>query len=122
MILFPEDITATDYTYTQDKMTVSYVAGTPYIIQADIQPGTGENEGSSVNSSPQGRKEIGLVRVYSNQKLKVSEEGTQTRGTVVDWNGHKWEIIQELPYQKGSIFSLVDHYKYFAQLLVVGEI
>lgn len=122
MIFFPENIEAVDYTYTKVKMEVTYVSGTPYIIEADIQPGTGEDEGNSVDSSPQGRKEVGIIRIYTDQKLKVAEEGTTTRGTVVTWSEKKWEIIQELSYQKGSIFSLVDHHKYFAQLVTDGDL
>jgi len=122
MSLFTEKIEAVDYTFTQVKMKMTYVPGTPYIIEADIQPGTGEDEGNSVDSSPQGRNEVGIVRVYTDEKLKEAVEGTTTRGTVLTWSGKKWEIIQELPYKKGSIFTLVDHNKYFAQLVTDGDL
>ena len=122
MVLFPDDIEAVDYSYVQNKSVITPVAGVPYIIQADIQPATSEDEGISVAASPQGKKEIGLVKVFSNQKLVVPKEGTNQKGTVLTWEGEKWRIVQELPYQKSSFFTLVDHYKYFAELVMDEEL
>lgn len=121
-VLFPKDIEAVDYTFVQDKMTVEKVAGTPYIIQADIQPETGEDEGISFDPTIQGRRDIGTVKVFSNTKLNVSKEETVLTGTVLSWEGGKWEVIQELPYQNNSFFTLIDHYKYKAQLLTEEDL
>ena len=121
-VLFPESIEAVDYTFVQDKMTIEKVAGVPYIIQADIQPSTGEDEGVSITNTGVGREEVGLVKVYSDTKLNVAKEGQSYTGTVLTWEGNKWEVIREFTYQKGSFFSLINHYKYLAQLLTEGEL
>jgi hypothetical protein len=121
-ILFPDTITAVDYTVSQNKMEITKVAGTPYTIQADIQPEKGEDDGIGIKSSEQSRKEIGLVKVYSETRLNVAKEGVTLSGTVLDWEGRKWEVIQEGPYQKGGLFAILDHYKYKAQLLTDKEL
>ena len=121
-ILFPENITAVDYTVSQNKMEVTKSAGVPYTIQADIQPEKGDDEAVTLYTTEQGRKEIGLVKVYSNQQLNVAKEGQTLTGTVLTWNGQKWEVVQELPYIKNSFFTIIDHYKYVAQLLTEGEL
>jgi hypothetical protein len=121
-VLFPDPIEAVDYSVVQDKMNIIKIAGAPYEIQADIQPGTSEDEGITFVNDGQGRQEIGIVKIYSNTKLKVAKEGTTGTGTVVTWEGLKWEVFQELPYQKNSFFTLVDHYKYAAQLRTEGEL
>lgn len=121
-VFFGEDIEAVEYTFVQNKMSITKTAGTPYTIQADIQPETGDDEAYTFVSSPQGRKSIGLVKVFTDTALTVSKEGQTLTGTVLSWEGEKWEVIQELDYHKNSFFTLVDHFKYVAQLLTPGEL
>jgi len=121
-VLFPEDITATDYSVVRNKMESSKVAGTPYTIQADIQPMTDIEGGELFESLPTLRRDVGHVKVYSDQQLVVAKEGTVGTGTVLDWSTSKWEIIHEYEYQKPSLFSLVDHYKYIGEYRTEQEL
>ena len=66
---------------------------------------------------PEGRRDIGLMKVYSNTPLSVSVEGSNTPGDVVIWAGRKWEIIRELVFAN----DLINHYKYIAALFNDGD-
>ena len=89
---------------------------------------TSEAEGSFVGSVqpvngkdlqflPEGRRDIGMVKVYSNTALAVSAEGSNTPGDIVLWAGKKWEVIRELVYAN----DLINHFKYIAALFNEGE-
>lgn len=80
-------------------------------ITGSVQPLNGKD----TQFLPEGRRDTGLMKVYSNSPLAVSIEGTGKPGDVVIWAGKKWEVIQELVYANG----LIDHYKYIAAY--IGE-
>ena len=73
-----------------------------------VQPLTGKE----LQFLPEGRCDIGLMKVYSNTPLSVSVEGSNTPGDIVIWAGRKWEIIRELVFAN----DLINHYKYIAAL------
>ena len=64
-----------------------------------VQPLTGKE----LQFLPEGRRDIGLMKVYSNTPLSVSVEGSNTPGDVVIWAGRKWEIIRELVFANDII-------------------
>ena len=66
---------------------------------------------------PEGRRDIGLMKVYSNTPLSVSVEGSNTPGDIIIWAGRKWEIIRELVFSN----DLINHYKYIAALFNDGD-
>ena len=87
---------------------------------------TSEAEGSFVGSVqpvngkdlqflPEGRRDVGVVKIYCNSPLNVSVEGSTDSGDIVIWHGKKWEVFQELNFANG----LINHYKYLAGY--VGE-
>ena len=78
-----------------------------------VQPLTGKE----LQFLPEGRRDIGLMKVYSNTPLSVSVEGSNTPGDVVIWAGRKWEIIRELVFAN----DLINHYKYIAALFNDGD-
>ena len=78
-----------------------------------VQPLTGKE----LQFLPEGRRDIGLMKVYSNTPLSVSVEGSNTPGDVVIWSGRKWEIIRELVFAN----DLINHYKYIAALFNDGD-
>lgn len=89
---------------------------------------TSEAEGSFVGSVqpvngkdlqflPEGRRDIGMVKVYSNTALAVSAEGSNTPGDIVLWAGKKWEVIRELVFAN----DLINHFKYLAALFNEGD-
>ena len=78
-----------------------------------VQPLTGKE----LQFLPEGRRDIGLMKVYSNTPLSVSVEGSNTPGDVVIWSGRKWEIIRELVFAN----DVINHYKYIAALFNDGD-
>lgn len=89
---------------------------------------TSETEGTFVGSVqplngkdlqflPEGRRDIGMVKVYSNTPLAVSAEGSNTPGDIVLWAGKKWEVIRELVFAN----DLINHFKYIAALFNDGD-
>ena len=78
-----------------------------------VQPLTGKE----LQFLPEGRRDIGLMKVYSNTPLSVSVEGSNTPGDVVIWAGRKWEIIRDLVFAN----DLINHYKYIAALFNDGD-
>lgn len=75
-------------------------------ITGSVQPLNGKD----LQFLPEGRRDTGLCKVYSNTALSVSIEGKDAPGDIVVWHGKKWEVIQELVFANG----LIDHYKYIA--------
>ena len=68
--------------------------------------------GKDLQFLPEGRRDIGMVKVYSNTALAVSAEGSNTPGDIVLWAGKKWEVIRELVYAN----DIINHFKYIAAL------
>lgn len=73
--------------------------------------------GKDLEMVPVGRRDKGLVKIYSNSPLNVSQEGADTPGDIVIWAGKQWEVFQEISYGN----SLIEHYKYMAQFIGVNE-
>lgn len=71
--------------------------------------------GKDTQFLPENRRDSGVVKIYCNEKLNVSEQGSNAPGDIVIWRGRKWEVFQELDFSNG----LINHYKYLAGY--VGE-
>ena len=106
--LFPKTIsyqTATGgYSETTGKWEESALEDLTF--QGNVQPMTGKE----IQSSGIARLDKGAVKIYSNTRLPVSEEGGDAAGAIVQYAGKKWEVVAELPY----LNSLIEHYKYIA--------
>jgi hypothetical protein len=76
-------------------------------FKGTIQPVSGKD----LAIFPDGRRDEGLVKVYSGTELNVGIEGTKYSGDIVYYNNWKWEIVRALPFQN----SLIPHYKYIAE-------
>ena len=83
----------------------------PITIQADIQPATIANGGQGVASMEPGRRDKGLVVIYTSASLVAPLEGSTSSPDVVQWQGSLWEIIQREPHSG----QLIRHIKYFAE-------
>jgi hypothetical protein len=85
-------------------------------ILADIQPITGE-ELKSLNV---GRENVGKIKIYTNNKLNIGQEGTSISDNVVKWiNGDKitWNNeIYELIAEEIRDNNILNHYKYIGEL------
>jgi hypothetical protein len=71
-----------------------------------VQPAVGKD----TDLVPEGRRDKGSVKVYSNTPLNVSLEGSDSSGDIIIWQGRKWEVVTALPNQNG----LIPHFKYMA--------
>jgi hypothetical protein len=83
----------------------------PITVQADVQPATTQNGGQNVASMEPGRRDKGVVVVYTSSALVAPLEGSTASPDVVQWQGSLWEIIQKEPHQG----QLIRHNKYFAE-------
>lgn len=82
----------------------------PSIIEGTVQVMSGED----FARLPEGRKQAGVVKVYTNAELKAFDQNSSSAGDIVLFGGRKWEIFARLPYPNG----LIDHNKYLAALVV----
>ena len=80
-------------------------------VTGSVQPVSGKE----TQFLPESRRDSGVVKIYCNEKLNVSEQGGSAPGDIVVWRGRKWEVFQELDFANG----LINHYKYLAGY--VGE-
>lgn len=77
-------------------------------IIADVQPMTGEE----INNLNIGRENVGKIKIYYNDELNITKEGTDIIGDIVEWNGEDYELIAKLNYDN----NLINHYKYIGEL------
>ena len=75
-------------------------------ITGSVQPVSGKD----TQFLPENRRDAGVVKIYCNEKLNVSEQGGNAPGDIVIWRGRKWEVFQELDFANG----LINHFKYLA--------
>ena len=75
-------------------------------ITGSVQPVNGKD----TQFLPENRRDAGVVKIYCNEKLNVSEQGGNAPGDIVIWRGRKWEVFQELDFSNG----LINHFKYLA--------
>lgn len=73
-----------------------------------VQPASGKD----LESVPIGRRDKGIVKVFSGTELNVGIEGSNKSGDIILHQSKRWEIIQEMAFQN----NLISHYKYFAML------
>jgi hypothetical protein len=99
-----KQVTFTRSRTDRGKTKYKYVDGT---FNGTIQPVSGKD----LEIFPDGRRDEGVVKVFSGSKLNVGIEGTKYSGDVVFYGGHKWEITRALPFQN----NVIPHYKYFAE-------
>ncbi len=109
--LFPHVISVIQQ--TGSRVNGRWVNNTPSVrnITGSVQPVSGKD----TQFLPENRRDVGVVKVYSNEKLNVSTQGGSSSGDIVVWRGKKWEVFQELDFANG----LINHFKYLAGY--VGE-
>jgi len=75
-------------------------------IQASVQP-AGERD---VQLLPEGRRDAGAFRLFTDAVLQVAQEGTGKNNDVAVLEGAEYEIMAEMPWQNG----LIPHRAYVA--------
>ena len=104
----------------ESSITGAYVDGTWVEGTKDIKTflgGVQPASGKDIESLSTGRRDKGIVKVYSTIELAVSEESGNTSGDIVHYRGKRWELIYEGGFQNG----LIPHFKYMAQYIGVVE-
>ena len=106
--LFPKTIVFKRVAGTLDPNTGlwSFTPGT-YTFQGSVQPLSAQE----IEALPIGRRDLGMMKVYSSDRLLVSKEGTQTPGDIVVWDNKEWEIVGE----EANLNDIISHFKYYAQ-------
>lgn len=108
MIFFPKTYSVKKYA-EGTRVKGRYVNGvrTTVSVVADAQPITGK-ELESLNI---GRQELGKIKIYMDEQLRISDEGTKQNGDIFVWHGDDYEVIQQLPRD-----HLIPHNKYIGEL------
>lgn len=80
----------------------------PFTFRGSIQPESAKDQ----SLREEGRFDEGRVKIYTGTRLQVGVDGGSLLGDIVEYGGHKYEVIQEVPYLNG----LISHRKYVATL------
>lgn len=105
--LFPKTWNATRRTSSNVLGEVQYTSA-PFTFVGSIQPESAKDQ----SLREEGRLDEGRVKIYTSSILQVGVDGGPLLGDVVQYGGHKYEVIQELPFDNG----LIPHRKYIATL------
>lgn len=87
-----------------------YAAGT--LTQAPFLGTIQPLNSKEIESLPEGEKDKGGVKVYSDRRLGVLSQGSVGRGAFVLFDGKYYRCLTESKYSSG----LIEHYKYIAKL------
>jgi len=79
---------------------------TTLTIEASVQP-AGDRE---VQLLPEGRRDAGAFRLFTDAVLQVAQEGTGKNNDVAMLEGAEYEIMAEMPWQN----NLIPHRAYIA--------
>ena len=108
-------VTLISKTQQYSYSTGSYIRGrweedpaTAGTFEGSIQPLSFKD----MQSTAVGREDRGKVKIYTKTQLPVGEEDSNISGAIVEWQGKKWEVIQEIVYAMG----ILPHNKYIAEL------
>ena len=115
MSLFPQPLTVKRYTRTPDgkgkynrtetTVTLSGAMG------GTVQPATTENGGQYFATMEPGRRDKGVVVIYTKSVLNCPQEGSDTAPDRIVWNGILWEVVHKEPHMG----LLIRHTKYIAE-------
>ena len=87
--------------------------GDVFTFKGSIQPYSQRD----YSSNPNGRKDVGMVKIYTNQELVISVEGSDKNGDIIIWKGKLWEVISVDDYSS----TIINHKRYHAQYKGVAE-
>ncbi len=105
--LFPRTWNALRRTATETLGEVT-ATETPFTFIGSIQPESAKDQ----SLRDEARLDEGRVKIYTAEVLVVGVDGGSAFGDIVLYDGRRYEIIQEMPYQNG----LIPHRKYIATL------
>lgn len=88
---------------TNVKGRVTSGTDTPLNIMASIQPLTGKD----LETLPEGLRESGTLRLYTDFELRTADQKTKTPADVVTLYGKRHIVIQVLPWGN----NVINHFK-----------
>lgn len=62
---------------------------------------------------PEGRVVVSALVMYSTERLIIGEPGKNNRGDLVEWEGMRYEVVREYPWQN----TIIPHWKYIIAYL-----
>ena len=116
MSLFPQTLTIKRTTKVPDGRGKFVETQTTIALTGPnggtVQPATTANGGQYILSMEPGRRDKGLVVVYTRSALVVPVEGSMgTSPDIVVWKGSLWEVVHQEPHEG----ILIPHNKYIAE-------
>ncbi len=113
-VLFPQTYNYLPYsssTKVKGRVTVGY--GSSTIFSGNVQPMSQKE----VDSLDIGRKDLGKIKIYTDQVFTISEEGKENTGDIIIYDSAYYEVIK-LDHHTGT---LLPHRKYIAELRTKDE-
>lgn len=68
-------------------------------------------EAYEIAALPEGKANIGHIKIYTDDPLYPAEESGDKVGDILQWEGGYWEVAK----QQHKPMGLIDHYKYIAE-------
>jgi hypothetical protein len=112
MSLFNNTITARRYTFGVVNGIVVEDQPVEFTFLGTVQPVSGKD----IMYLPAGRRDTGVVKIYTADELQISSEAQNLAGDRILFANREYEVFQILPNQNG----LLSHNKYFASLVPGG--
>lgn len=111
-ILFGKSTHQKIQTTPGDYVNGDWVPGTPTIssLTADIQPMSGEE----VQALSIGDRNLGMIKIYTDEVLKIADEGNKQKGDKVIWDGDGQTYECTAKGKRDN--NLINHNKYFGEL------
>ena len=109
-LFYPSSFTVTNRT------TGAYTNGvwaegseTSRTITGSVQPFTARD----YISTPGGRDDVGMVKIYTTETMQVSKAGGDTSGDLLEWQGKVWKVTGKYNYSN----NIISHNKYIAEYI-----
>ena len=91
---------------------VEYINGKPtedasetLCIKGSVQPANTDD----MQSLPEGRRLLGVLKIYTDTKLRAAREGSYN-SDIIEIDGDDYEVAAVMPWQNG----IINHYKILA--------
>lgn len=102
-----------------DEKTGIWELGTEYsgTIIASCQPLNQDERSEYTSPGPEGEAKYSFVKLYSNEPLLTSKQSKANEADQIEVNGHRYKIIDVIPFQSG----IISHYKMIAAEVADSE-
>ena len=114
-VLFPTNVTV--YSFSEGtRVKGKWVPGS--FVESTIIGRVRNFTAFEVANLPEGKTNIGHVKIYSNSALNTAVDGGSSKGDIVIWQGRYYEVVKETHRPQG----VINHYKYEAEFRQPNEV